>query len=703
MKSIKSRILFYFGLAAVGLILTILVSVYFSLQRGINTQFGLLIAEMTEYAAQDLTRFHSILNNHLKGLDQEMERIVGDVCNNSDVRLNVEYAQLKVLEPELVQSKTVAAIDNVTGETGRIDFALIFDPQGKLLISYPEKKDFQWLENFCGQWVPLQKALELEEQETGMFLDKIRLGSDFLDAVGLADKSLEQNGEKKGVIALVCSGIVEDSFGDPAAICIVGRLFNQLGGSLARLHKSTGMSSAFFMDEIPMSQAGFIAMQEGNGNEDFDISALIFDSDQKKNIYESNDSAMTLEMNFVGQDYYTKCSVLRSSDGSPLGIAMVALSMAEIKSMKNKMQGYGKEIRKSVLVWIFFIGLAALIGFYLLSQIISASIVRPIRDIVSIVKGMAQGEGDLTVRLSVDREDEVSELARWFNTFMEGLQAMVKEIMQGADLLATSSSQISATASELASSSAESSSSISEISTTMEQVKQTTSISSEKAEQVSQTAEYVAKTSETGMKASQDAVEGIGRIKEEMEYIAESIIKLSEQTQSIGDIISVVNSLSNESNLLSVNASIEAAKAGEYGKGFAVVAQEVKSLADQSKQATARIRTILNDIQSATSTAVMATERGGKAVDAGVDLSVQSGETIKTLAQNVTESSKSAAQIAASSHQQLAGMDQLSQAMMSIKDASLQNVDGARQLEEAIADMSELGSKLKKLAGRFNV
>lgn len=702
MKSIKSRILLYFGLAAVGLIATILVSVYFSLQRGVNKQFEHLIVEMTERATHDLSKFHSILKNHLKALNQEIQRVTGEVCNNSDVRQNVEYAQLKVLELKFVQSKTVAVLKDVAGKTGRIDFALIFDPNGKLLISYPEKKDSRLLENFCGQWAPVKNALTVVDQETGISTDKVRLGFDFLDAVGLADKSLEQDGEKKGVIALVCSGIVQDSFGDPAAICIVGKLFNQFNDSLARLHKSTGMASAFFMDELPMSQAGFAAPQDGENNEESDFLGLSFDSEKKEDIYNES-MVMSLEMNFAGQDYYTMCSALRASDGEPLGIVAVGLSMAEIKSMKDKMKGYGKEIRQSVLGWIFVIGIAALVGFWMLSQLISASIVRPIRKIGDMVKDMAQGEGDLTVRLAVGREDEVSELARWFNTFMDGLQAMVREIKDGAEMLATSSSQISATASELASSSAQASSSISEISTTMEQVKQTTSISSEKAEQVSQTAEYVSRTSETGMKATQEAVAGMDRIKEEMEYIAESIVKLSEQTQSIGDIIGVVNGLSNESNLLSVNASIEAAKAGEYGKGFAVVAQEVKSLADQSKQATARIRTILSDIQSATSTAVMATERGGKAVDAGMDLSAQSGETIKTLVKSVTESSKSAAQIAASSHQQLAGMDQLSQAMISIKDASLQNVDGAKQLEDAIAGMSDLGQKLKKLAGRFKV
>ena len=103
-----------------------------------------------------------------------------------------------------------------------------------------------------------------------------------------------------------------------------------------------------------------------------------------------------------------------------------------------------------------------------------------------------------------------------------------------------------------------------------------------------------------------------------MTFIADSIVRLSEQSIAIGEIISSVGDLASQSNLLAVNASIEAAKAGEHGKGFAVVAQEVRSLAEQSKESTEQIRRILNDIQKAISSAVMATEQGGKTVENSV-------------------------------------------------------------------------------------
>jgi len=272
-------------------------------------------------------------------------------------------------------------------------------------------------------------------------------------------------------------------------------------------------------------------------------------------------------------------------------------------------------------------------------------------------------------------------------------------IMHGTTTLAESITEISATASQLAANASETTTSITEITTTVEEVRQTSQVASDKAEVMAEGSSEVSRITDVGAQATQDAVSGMTRIKEEMAYVAESIVKLSEQTQSIGEIIEAVDDLSDQSNLLSVNAAIEAAKAGEYGKGFSVVAQEVKNLADQSKQSTEQVRKILNDIQKATSAAVMATERVSKAVEDGVHLASQAGDSIGALSDRVSSASQSAVQIAASSQQQVAGMGQLVEAMDSIKEATTQNLDGARQLEAATGTLHDLSARLKTLAG----
>ena len=182
--------------------------------------------------------------------------------------------------------------------------------------------------------------------------------------------------------------------------------------------------------------------------------------------------------------------------------------------------------------------------------------------------------------------------------------------------------------------------------------------------------------------------------------MAASMTRLSEQSQTIGMIIASVDDIAEQSNLLAVNAAIEAAKAGEHGRGFAVVAQEVKNLAEQSKQATNQVRSILSDIQRATNTAVMATEQAGKAVDDGSRQASKAGDSILSLARNIETAAEAASQISVSVQQQFAGVDQVTVAMESIKKASEQNVEGTRQLDETAKSLNSMGRELRDLVNR---
>jgi methyl-accepting chemotaxis protein len=182
-----------------------------------------------------------------------------------------------------------------------------------------------------------------------------------------------------------------------------------------------------------------------------------------------------------------------------------------------------------------------------------------------------------------------------------------------------------------------------------------------------------------------------------MEALAERIIGLSEQGQAIGEIIATVNELGDQSNLLAVNAAIEAAKAGEAGKGFAVVAVEVKALAEQSKQATTQIRGILGEIQRATQAAVMATEQGVKAADAGEKVAQGAGESIRILTQSVHEAAQVAQHILVSAQQQVVGMDQIAMAIQNIQQVSTQNMAATQQVERAAQDLNTLSQQLQAL------
>jgi methyl-accepting chemotaxis protein len=202
---------------------------------------------------------------------------------------------------------------------------------------------------------------------------------------------------------------------------------------------------------------------------------------------------------------------------------------------------------------------------------------------------------------------------------------------------------------------------------------------------------------QSGRKTVEASISGMKRIQTQMSSIGETIVKLSEQSQAIGEIIASVSDLAEQSNLLAVNAAIEAAKAGEQGKGFAVVALEVRNMAEQSKQATVQVRAILNDIQKAISAAVMATEQGSKIVESGVGQSGEVSQTIKVLADNANCSAQSAVQISLSLQQLHTGMDQVSSAMENIRVASQQNVVGVKQTEKASINLRGLGEDLSRL------
>lgn len=278
-------------------------------------------------------------------------------------------------------------------------------------------------------------------------------------------------------------------------------------------------------------------------------------------------------------------------------------------------------------------------------------------------------------------------------------RSISRQLRESVTQLASSAAEILATTTQVAAGAAETATAVSETTATVEEVKQTAQVSSQKAKYVSESAQKVAQVSQAGRRSVEDATQGMQHIQEQMESIAGSIVRLSEQGQAIGEIIASVNDLAEQSNLLAVNAAIEAARAGEQGKGFAVVAQEMKSLAEQSKQATGQVRTILGDIQKATSAAVLATEQGAKAVEAGGKQSAQAGESIRVLAEGIAEAAQAATQIAASSQQQMAGMDQVALAMDNIKQASVQNVAGTKQAETAAQSLHELGQRLGALVG----
>jgi methyl-accepting chemotaxis protein len=315
--------------------------------------------------------------------------------------------------------------------------------------------------------------------------------------------------------------------------------------------------------------------------------------------------------------------------------------------------------------------------------------------------------GDLSIDLSIDpdgaHDNPLITLGHNLNDTVEGLRGMISQLQNTANDLRQGAAEISAAITQQVVGSSEQSAAINETTVTVNEVKTISEHATQRAQEVASTSQHTVSVSQAGRNAVKNTIASMAEIKERVQSIAENILALSAQTQQIGEIIASVNDIASQSNMLALNASIEASRAGEHGKGFAVVATEVRSLAEQSRQATAQIREILLDIQNGINTTVMATEEGIKAVDQGVALASGAGDAINDLSTVIDESAQAATQMVAGGRQQASGVEQIASAMQNINQATQQNLASTRQAEKAAQDLNDLAQGLTGLVEQYRL
>jgi methyl-accepting chemotaxis protein len=325
-------------------------------------------------------------------------------------------------------------------------------------------------------------------------------------------------------------------------------------------------------------------------------------------------------------------------------------------------------------------GLLALgIGIVIIVSVISAlmarGIVRPLGQAVVVLKDIAAGEGDLTKRLEVKSQDEVGELARWFNTFMDKLHDLVSQVKGATIHIANASQQLSDASEQLSSSSQQQASSLEETAASLEEMTGTAQQSADNARQASQLAIGSRAVAEKGGQVVSAAIHAMGEI--------------NTASGKIADIITTIDEIAFQTNLLALNAAVEAARAGEQGRGFAVVAAEVRNLAQRSAMAAKEIKALIQD-------SVQKVQDGSALVN-------QSGQTLEEIVTAVKRVTDIIAAITAACQEQSLGIGQVNQAVTQMDQVIQGTAAQTEELSSTAQSLAVQAAQLQVLVGRFKL
>ncbi|HBC3854813.1 TPA: methyl-accepting chemotaxis protein [Vibrio parahaemolyticus] len=357
------------------------------------------------------------------------------------------------------------------------------------------------------------------------------------------------------------------------------------------------------------------------------------------------------------------------------------------------------ELRNSAIIYSIIAVLASVIALTLLIR----TLMRPLDTLNTAIKDVASGKGDLTQRLETDTDQEFSELAKNFNTFMENLQQQIIESKSISDQILTGTQITAEGARDSAGAIQTQLQELEQLATAMHEMSVTATEVANNAQGAASAAKEADQATIEGSSVVSESTQTINMLSDSIDLAVEEVQVLESATANIETILKVINDIADQTNLLALNAAIEAARAGESGRGFAVVADEVRTLAQRTQESTTEIRSMIEQLQSGASSVASAMHQSkGSAVEAveKADLANDALQRIRDAIQRISDMNL---QIASAAEEQSLVAEEINNNTVNIKDLSTQVADSANRTNEAMQSQYDNVRKQDEILNRFTV